>query len=499
MKITKYIVCGLLGLLAGGACTTNFDEYNANPNQMDKGTIGPEGLLENLVFKGAECLLHRTWLLHGELVQYTVSTSSLNAYHRYIIPNGIPADHWATQFQWAATAQEMYELAVKREDPNCQAIALTMKALYLSNCTDGWGDIPFSEAFKGYEGVSKPKFDTQEEVYRGLYDLLEEANGLYDATRKLSTPAKDLLYNGDISKWRKFTNSLYLRLLMRCVNRDAELGVSEHIRRIAENPATYPVFASNADNATLFYTGEPPFRNYFGTMTDTNFTSTGRAAADNIIQMMARSGDPRLAIYFVRSGDSWEGLPSGEPVDETTNLSGVAKLNKPLLGDYSSPFSLMKYDEVLFILSEAAQRGIVAGGTTQAEAWYKAAVKASISYWSGIDPSGNVVGDDVVEAFLNGVAYDGTLARIIGQKYIALFWVGFEAWNDYRRTGFPQLAIGNATSNGHTLPTRFEYPVNTAKTNPERYAEAVARMVETYGGGDTMTTPVWWSKQASGK
>ena len=90
------------------------------------------------------------------------------------------------------------------------------------------------------------------------------------------------------------------------------------------------------------------------------------------------------------------------------------------------------------------------------------------------------------------------LEKIITQKWITLFPMSLVAWTDYRRTGYPELTIGSATSNDHILPTRFEYPVNTSTTNPVNYAQAVARLAESWpGGGDNMRTPVWWSLQAA--
>ena len=126
IRFRCYAACCMAFL--GMGCTASFEEYNTNPNQMEMWEIGPESLLENLVFKEFECLLHRTWYINGELIQYTVSGSSLNAFHRYVISNGVPSDHWATQFQWAATADHMYRLALEQNDVNCQAIALTMRA-----------------------------------------------------------------------------------------------------------------------------------------------------------------------------------------------------------------------------------------------------------------------------------------------------------------------------------------------------------------------------------
>ena len=174
----------------------------------------------------------------------------------------------------------------------------------------------------------------------------------------------------------------------------------------------------------------------------------------------------------------------------------MANLNWEVLAQSTSPFSVMRYDEVLFLLAEAAQRGVIAG--VGAEEYYEAAIRASIGYWHGVDTSDAELPESVIEAYLQNVAYDGTLRCIIEQKYIALFWCGMEAWNEYRRTGYPELTIGSATSNDHILPTRFEYPVNTSTTNPVNYAQAVARLAESWpGGGDNMRTPVWWSLQAA--
>ena len=239
-----------------------------------------------------------------------------------------------------------------------------------------------------------------------------------------------------------------------------------------------------------------PIVNYFKNTTYENFTTYGRRASASFVDRMAAIGDPRLSIYFVRRGDAWGGYPSGEPVDETTTTENVANLNWEVLAQSTSPFSAMRYDEVLFLLAEAAQRGVIAG--VGAEEYYEAAIRASIGYWHGVDTSGAELPESVIEAYLQNVAYDGTLRCIIEQKYIALFGCGMEAWNEYRRTGYPELAIGSATSNDHILPTRFEYPVNTSTTNPVNYAQAVARLAESWpGGGDNMRTPVWWSLQAA--
>ena len=88
------------------------------------------------------------------------------------------------------------------------------------------------------------------------------------------------------------------------------------------------------------------------------------------------------------------------------------------------------------------------------------------------------------------VAFDKTLEQILNQKYIALFWVGYEAWHEYRRTGYPNLKIGKGTANDGVLPTRFIYPVTTVDTNHENYLKAIANQ-----GPDNMKTRLWWARK----
>lgn len=504
MKKIKYIIAGILFVAFNNACTSSFDDYNTNQNQANLWDISPTSLLEEIIFSGTNAMASRTKSLNGELMQYSVVPASNVAYHRYVISNSVMASTWNSLYIWAYNAEHMYQLCEKKDPEaklpeylNCRAIALTMKAYYMANAADIYGDIPYTEAFKSLEGNFKPVFDTQKEVYKDILDCLERANDMYDVSKTISRPGKDLLYNGDMAKWKKFNNSFYLRCLLRLSNRNSEMNVHSKIKEIlVDNVTKYPVFASNGDNATLFYSGVNPFINPFGDVTESNFTTS--AAAKNLLDLMATTNDPRISLYYQKTSNfDWKGLPSGESLQDVDN-EGISRLNKIVLGSYSSPYSIMKYDEVLFIMSEMAKRGIIPGGEAAAEQYYDEAIRASIKYWESVDPNKKTISDATINNFILRVSYDGTLKQIFDQKYVALFWVGFEAWHEYRRTGFPKLKIGSATgSNKYTLPTRLAYPITTSSTNPDNYSDAVSRLETTYKGGDNMLTPVWWSKQAA--
>ena len=518
MKYLNYIILVLI-VANQLSCSSGFEELNDNPNVPKYWDISAVNLLEETIYSGVDGMLYRTWLFNGELIQYTVSGTTNNAYHRYVIGNSVMGSTWNSLFVWAANANHMRQLSRMdgKKDINTEAIALTLKTLYLSNATDIFGDIPCSEAFKSLPHYDEdnnfveetnlfPVFDTQEDVYKQLFATLEKANNIYDVGQSIKTPAKDLIYGGDIAKWKKFNNSLYLRLLMRLSNRSdlkmtfsadgsEELTVFEKINEILNNPVKYPIFTSNSDNATIYFSGITPFINRFGDQTDGAFN--GRNAAEQIVNMMDEQNDPRISTYFIQRGGSWKGVASGAG-SQDTDMDNSARLNKSVLGNYTSPYSIMKYDEVLFILCEAAKTGVIPGGDLTASAYYREAITSSIKYWVSVDPNKASITDEAINNFIDNYApYDGRLENILNQKYIAMFWVGYEAWHDYRRTGFPKLNIGNGTFNNHILPTRFEYPINTAKTNPDNYQVAVDRMKTNYGGGDNMRTPVWWSRAAA--
>src|SRR5690606_28446335 len=142
---------------------------------------------------------------------------------------------------------------------NYLAIALTMKSFLYSYLTDYFVDIPYSQSLKAEDGILQPKFDSQETVYKGILEDLERANSLINIGEGLVFEG-DILYKGDMLKWKKFINSLRIRYYRRLSNR-SEINSKQKIGEILSDPGKYPIFEGNEDSATLKYTGEPPFVN----------------------------------------------------------------------------------------------------------------------------------------------------------------------------------------------------------------------------------------------
>lgn len=514
MKTIKFITTILSVAMIFQACTSDFEEINTNPNQLTVGQIQAIGMFEPLLYDGANQWLQRTWFWNNELMQFTVfSGGTTREEHRYFISDGNFSNWWNFNADYANNALHMYELAEQEKNAALKAIALTWKVLYLSNQTDIFGDIPYSEAFQARStGNIKPKFDSQKEVYEQMFAELELANTLYAEAKNLPEPGRDKMYDGDITQWRKFSNSLYLRLLMRVSGR-SEMNAAATIRTIVTNPDQYPVFASNTDNATVRFTGESPYVNYFGSTTESNFTTAGRHLAEQTINMMVLTNssnetlvDPRLPIIGKtnNSSNTWQGAVSGGTIEETKNSNtGASLLNFEVFCRDNATYTFMDYAEVQFILAEAALKGMISGGNTAAKAYYEAGITSNMLKWSELgafSATPTSISDEQIAAFLQfqGVQFDinssvSNLTELIAnQKYVALFWIGFEAWHEYRRTGFPELTIGAGTLNDHILPTRFAYPSVTIATNSDNANAALVNM----GGPNDMKTPLWWSKQA---
>lgn len=519
MNNLKKIV--LIGFIAGAtfACTSDFEEINTNPNRTTVGEIKASGMFEPLLYNGANAWMNYTWFWNNELIQFTAFTGGTTRQeHRYFISDGNWQSVWNLYTRYANNALHMYDLSLEQEEPSLEAIALTLKVLYMSNLTDIFGDVPYSEAFTARKanGTTKPKFDSQKEVYEQMFADLLAANDIYASKPIFAKPALDGMYRGNMDQWRKFNNSLYLRLLSRVSGR-SEMNTGAKMNEILSNPGKYPIFTSNSDNATVTFSGNDPYRSEFANSNEGSFTSSGRKLTEQLINMTVLTDtngnqiyeDPRLPIIgkknpniTVNPNNLWKGTIAGvSEQDQSTADRGSSWLNTAVFVRSDAPGTFMDYAEVQFILAEAALKGKISGGEAAAKTYYENAVTASVEKWAEMGQFSEVpvtiTNADVTTLLTSDLAsWDAATNKeeLIGnQKYLALFWIGMEAYHEYRRTGYPNLTIGSgAVFNDFILPTRFAYPTTTMATNNENAQEALQRM----GGDNNMKTPVWWSKQA---
>ncbi len=493
-------------------CTHDFVEINTDPNKMTVGDLQPYGMFEPLLYGMANNQTYYSYYWNDELVQFTAATAlTAQERHRYKITEAQWGSVWNNYAGKGLNAKHMYDLGVKFGEKGCQAVALTLKVYALSNLTDLYGDIPYSEAYMQSQGIDRPKFDSQKHVYEQMFAELEAANDLYASKPDFSRPTIDIMYGGDMQMWRKFNNSLYLRLLCRVSGR-SEMNAGNKIADILADPSKYPVMVSNADNATIRNTGKDPYYGRFRPIdiTKTNFTSGAYKITKQFLKMTviadgsSSEQDPRLTTWAAKyaNGDDWKGTTSGcEPSDAQIDTQGCALLNYEVLVRDEAPDFLMDYSEVLFIQAEAALKGWIAGGDTKARSYYEQAVRASCQKWAELEQFSKIkapIDDDAIDKLLQGklAGWDNNADKerlIAEQKFLSLFWVGMEAFHELRRTSWPELTIGEgAFYNGWHLPQRLGYPSTSVGSNPDNVKAALENM----GGENDMLTPVWWSYKA---
>jgi hypothetical protein len=459
------------------ACTKNFEEINTDPNRISN--ISPGSLLNPILYNMSAYNMNRSNDITFQFMQVSLPFPSANGgLHRYDVPENIGNGIWNTSYQWLNNVKEMKATADKASDVNYQAIAMTLKAWIYSNLTDCFGDVPMEEAVRAEDGILRPKFGRQKDIYVRLLADLDSANKLYNANKTMLY-GTDLMYANSVTKWKKFTNSLRMRLLLR-VSKRTEMNAWAELRKMIDNPATYPVFVSNDDAAIIKLSGVAPYTSPWGRAID--FT-TFRAAGKFFIDSLNATADPRLPKWATTARNSagtnlgYLGIPSGYAGPETqfnytpSNLN-IALVTGPMIN------VIMGYAEVEFIKAEVEY---LAGNHTAAKAAYEKGVKASVEQWGAVLPANYFADADA--------AYNNTLSRILLQKYYALFFVDYQQWFEYRRTGLPQLPTAAGMLNGAKMPSRFRYPIPVRTNNATNYAEAVAAQ-----GPDDINTKVWWEK-----
>jgi hypothetical protein len=314
----------------------------------------------------------------------------------------------------------------------------------------------------------------------------------------------DPVFAGDVAKWRKFGNSLYLRLLLRVAHKAEmkEYAVGKIKEILETNSSNYPVISNNEESAILRWTGEGVFISPFMSTRVQDFRAT--AIAEYFIDFLRDTNDPRLNIpeYGTSGVNRWGiapvsgnfvGVPSGYAAgsedyskmsyfysaDQNNGVNSIQQ--EPLTG------MIMNFAEVEFIKAEAMLKGYITGDPSVP--FYSGAensIKLWVPTWAD-DIKEHLAASDV--AWDAAASFDKKMEKIHQQKYFALFLVDLQQWFEYRRTGHPILPKGEGLKNNGEMPARMQYPVYVQSSNPTSYREAVARQ-----GADEINTKMWWQK-----
>lgn len=368
---------------------------------------------------------------------------------------------------------------------NYVAIASILQQWTFQIITDTWGDVPYSEALQGAENA-RPKYDAQKDIYYGMLARLTAASAMIklDDSDLNNFGAEDEIYGGDPALWRKFSNSLRLRMAMRISNVDPSKARTEFLAALA--PGAGGVIEDNDENAALHYTGAVPSDNPIYAV----FHEGGRydqVISQTTVDSLMAVNDPRLFVYAdpapngCAGGGDYCGYQNGTTTAE--DFDALSPIGSAFRNDPTAPSVLMSYAEVLFLRAEAAEKGWTGEDAPQL---YEDAIRASMEQY-GID-------DADIDAYLAQpeVQYAG-LPSIYFQKWIALFGNGPEQFASWRRetvggVHHPQLTPSPGAQ-VQKIPLRVFYPASEQSTNNENWSAAVAAN----GGATLYDKPVWWN------
>ena len=474
-KISFFIL--IFSAIVAINCTSDFEKINTDPNNPQ--TVRAELLLAGTI-RNTQTASYQMFGDNGAVWSQQLSTVEYVTEERYLPRTGSINNTWEVLYTGVVIdAKKMGELAVNEGNINLEAISLIMQANAFQTLTDVFGPVPFTEA--AVKGNLKPKYDSQEDVYKGINAMLIKAEGLLKTNQKpnLVSASTDLLFAGDITKWKKFANSLRLRTLMRIAKAPGVNNAAE----IQALVSAGGLMTSNADTAQIYnLTDQASAHPFFASLASRKEFK----ASSVIISLLNSYSDPRLSVFFDKiTAGTYVGNIPGTDSRNYAGTSAVGAFYRK--ADLSS--ILLSYSQVQLLLAEAANEGyitnpILSGTLSQSEQYLRNGIEANFIY-NGLSSA-----QATTYYGQSSLDYNNTVAgrKVIGEQvWFSTFCQGFEPWIEWRRTGYPTLApVANAIES--SIPGRWTYAQLESSVNQASYAAAVATIV----GGDKVTSKVWW-------
>jgi len=560
MKKIKYIALASALAIGVSGCG-DFGDTNLDPEHLNVGNVPYEMVFSNAQHQalGSDWDMWRTGCIYT--AQWTQQLSSIDWWHmygRYQWSDGYSGSFWNTfsgdrgAMRDVTTCYDVWKDNADMElDYN---MARVMRVYAFAKMSDLYGDIPYTQAGRPKD-FSNPEYDTQESIYKSMLAELDEAQAkLASGTAQMGT--QDLYYKGNAASWKKFANSLMLRLAMRLVKVDAQTAKTYAAKAVANG-----VMTSVADNCKLDHAG--------GVTTNDSSEPFAKIISHEdrefyigapLVKMLKDKNDPRLGLICTvaptengkqytdvlkNSSGTWteadygdmsfaaqRGMPVGGYSNNNASEYFVGKVdndfnnadfyanygayisspNRCTYADPTGPTFVVTYAQTCFLMAEAAVRGYISG---DAKTYYENGVKAAFEQFSQFPANAAALkalnADKTVgisdgtyakyaEAYLAANPYNGTLEQINTQYYISTFGDPHEVFANWRRSGYPALAAAAmapldaaSATEGNQIPRRFRYPTSESQINSANYNAAVKR--STYKYGDSFSSRVWWDAE----
>lgn len=464
----KYLLLFALPFIAavtGCEKISDFGDTNNNPAATNKPIVG--ALLTN-VEAGIGGYASQT--RGGLYAQYFSET-------QYTDVSLYSAPLLAFNTEYSGPLFDLQNIINTNTSNNQSVVARILQQYIYWTITDRWGDIPYSEALTGNPN---PKYDTQEEIYKGMISTLKASVTQFDATSLITG---DIIYKGNVSSWKKLANSLRMLMALRLSKRypgPNEYAATEFKAALGD-PAGH--ITINAENFTLGYPGgnfkTPWFNTYNG--------RKDFAESATMSSLLSSFSDSRQNAY----GSSTTGVPYGlaraKAEAFTSANSNWAYILNPSYRTEASPVVVVGATHVLLARAEAADYGWT---SDVLQTVYRNGITRSFEQW-GVTLPGDAyfTQSNVVLTAAQGTG--GNLRQIATQHYIAYYPNGLQGWSIWRKTGYPVLTPApDATNASKQIPRRYTYGVAEYGSNEKATNEAVSKL----SGGDTQDARVWWDK-----
>ncbi len=540
-------------VLVVSGCDETLTDLNKNPNAINLEDGNVNLLMPNILGSVASRYLSLGVDNMAGAMQHTQKSGWAGS-HNYYEWSG---SDWTAYYDILRNNELMITNARNSGFPFHEGVGLVMKAFIFGQIADYWGDAPYEMALQGdKEGLEfqYPSFSSQQTIYNGVIDDLQTAAGLFaTGDDSFVDGSVDLYFDGDMAAWERFANSLLIRYAVRISEKD------NTVQSLVESiVASGDFITSSSEDATLDYTGGS--NDQWPIQYDDEQSSTRYQACKTLIDQLNATNDPRISVWFAPVQVRWVpdagvtgaedqmrvngvltdiypdwidyrgsnddftrrfnpadvtyddseyvGIPAGAFMPDINIYNGnpvggqgrhnihVSMMTETFMDGQASPGDLLQSRlvsaaEMHFTLAEMALP-VNGWNVGDAETHYNAGIMASLETWG-------VEGD--YATFIASVPFDGTVEQVITQKWVASFTSATEAWNDYKRTGFPDFTVGAGAA--QPVPAiRFGYGGDELNNNTDNVSSAIENMeVTSFSGqlGKDSQYSKQWLLQGTGK
>lgn len=497
MKMNKFIVSILLFAVFFTSCKKEFFDINKNPNLPTSASITPELILPYAMHETGRIMTQNysfmaqwmgMWARGGD---YGPSRET----ESYDITTTFGQGNWNAWYNNLNDYNIMVTKAKEKGNRMYEGIGRAMKTIGFMYLVDSYNNIPYSEAFQLSNFIT-PKYDKGEDIYRSLFAELDSAVVAINAATAGGDPkisSADIMFGGDATMWKKFINTLRLRLVLR-LSQTSTINHAQELARVTadgflgagQSASVNPVYQKSVNKQNPFWDA------YKLTALDAVLDKFNRAN-NYALNLLRTTDDIRYQYYYeparvVVGGNTYYGynfgevLPNSDPYksDNSSAVAGPGLAKSPEQDQW-----ILTSIESMFMQAEAMQRGYLNGN---AETMFYNAIRESFN-WLGVTNAIATANAYIASGnqYVDWAGAADKIRIITYQKYLSTIgMVPFEAWSDYRRTGYPEVPMTLAPNPKANIPVRFRYPKVEYDYNSAN--------AEGENDPDPITSKVFWDK-----